>query len=126
MTIELEDDVKVFSRNFTVGPVEFYRIQLGFIIPTLNNTKLTILAYIAHYGYKIGRIKILDDKILTSKNSLYNFISDLRTEGIVEGYGNDVKLVEGIKLCDEDNVTILTLKKNPELDEVGHKFFKVD
>ena len=52
MIINIPDNYKLFKREFDVSPVEFYRIQLSLIIPNLNNTKLTVLAYIAHYSYK--------------------------------------------------------------------------
>ncbi len=124
MTINIPDDYKLFRRDFSVSPVEFYRIQLGFIIPNINNTKLTILAYIANYGYVEGRIKLLQDEIVTSKSSLHNFISEMRTQGFIVGYGEDVKLVEDIVLCDDSHITLLTLSKDETKDEIGHRYFK--
>ncbi len=125
MTINIPDEYKLFQRNFTVNPVEFYRIQLGFIIPTINNTKLTILAYIACYGYKEGKKRILEDGIVTTPNSLYNFVSQMRTQGLLVGYKDDIQLVEEIKLCDENHVTLLTLIKDETKNEIGHRYFKV-
>lgn len=124
MTINIPDNYKLFKREFDVSPVEFYRIQLSLIIPNLNNTKLTVLAYIAHYGYKEARKKIIQDGIVTSQYSLHNFISEMRTKGIIMGYKDDVNLHEDIFLCKENHVTIFQLTKNENKDEVGHKYFR--
>lgn len=124
MTINLPDNYKLFKREFDVSPVEFYRIQMSLIFEDLNNTKLTVLAYIAHYGYKEARKKIIQDGIVTSPFSLHNFISEMRTKGIVTGYKNDVRLHEDIVLCDSNHITIFQLTKNESKNEVGHKYFK--
>lgn len=124
MTINIPDNYKLLKREYSVHPVEFYRIQLGFIIPEINNTKLTILAYIAAYGYPEGRDQILIDNIVTSKSSLHNFVSEMRTKGIIEGYGDQTKLVDEIMLCNEDHITLLTLRKDSNKNEIGHRYFK--
>lgn len=124
MTVQVPDNYKLFKREFDVSPVEFYRIQLSLIIPNMNNTKLSILAYIAHYGYKEARKKIIQDGIVTSVYSLHNFISEMRLKEIVVGYKNNVRLHEDIFLCRENHVTIFQLTKNESKDEVGHKHFR--
>lgn len=125
MTINVPDDYKLFKREYRVSPVEFYRIQLSFICKDVNSTKITILAYLYCYGYKEAMKKILEDRIVVSLSSLYNFISTLRKEGLIVGYQEDIRLIEDIKLIDEDHITLLTLTKDPTKDEVGHKYYRV-
>lgn len=125
MKIEIPDNYKLFKREFKVSPVEFYRIQLSFICKDVNSTKTTILAYLYCYGYKEAMKKILEDRIVVSLSSLYNFISTLRKEGLIVGYQEDIRLIEDIKLVDEDHITLLTLTKDPTKDEVGHKYYRV-
>ena len=125
MTINIPDNYKLFKREYNVSPVEFYRIQLSFICKDVNPTKTTILAYLYYYGYKEAMKKILEDRIVVSLSSLYNFISTLRKEGLIVGYQEDIQLIEDIKLVDEDHITLLTLTKDPTKDEVGHKYYRV-
>lgn len=125
MTINIPDNYKLFKREYVVSPVEFYRIQLSFICKDVNPTKTTILAYLYYYGYKEAMKKILEDRIVVSLSSLYNFISTLRKEGLIVGYQEDIQLIEDIKLVDEDHITLLTLTKDPTKDEVGHKYYRV-
>lgn len=127
MTINLPDQYKgfkLFIRNYDVSPVEFYRQQLQFICPDVNNTKLTLLAYLYHYGYKEALERIIEDRIVVSMSSLYNFICNLRKEGLIVGYEEEIKLVEDIKLCEENHITLLTLRKDPTKNEVEHKYFR--
>ena len=125
MTINIPDNYKLFKREYVVSPVEFYRIQLSFICKDVNPTKTTILAYLYYYGYKEAMKKILEDRIVVSLSSLYNFISTIRKEGLIVGYQEDIQLIEDIKLVDEDHITLLTLTKDPTKDEVGHKYYRV-
>lgn len=125
MTINIPDGYELLKREFNVSPVEFYRIQLSFICRDVNPTKITILAYLYYYGYKEGVKRILDDKIVVSMSSLYNFISTLRKEGLIVGYQEDIKLVEDIKLTDENHITLIFLTKDSTKDEVGHKYFRI-
>lgn len=125
MTINIPDNYKLFKREYNVSPVEFYRIQLGFICQGVNETKLTILAYLYYYGYQEAVKKILEDRIVVSMSSLYNFISTLRKEGLVVGYTDELKLVEGIKLVDDPHVTLFYFNIDTTKDEVGHKYFRI-
>lgn len=124
MTINIPDNYKLFKREYNVSPVEFYRIQLGFICEGVHETKLTILAYLYYYGYKKAVEKILEDRIVVSLSSLHNFISNLRKEGLVVGYAEDLKLVEDIKLIDDPHVTLFYFNKDQTKDEVKHKYFR--
>lgn len=124
MNINIPDNYKLFKREYKVSPVEFYRKQLESICPDVKNTKLTILAYLYHYGYQEALKKILEDGIVISLSSLYNFISALRKEGLIIGYEEDIQLVPEIKLCDDNHVIILTLTKDSSKHEVGHKHFR--
>lgn len=125
MKIEIPDNYKLFKREFKVSPVEFYRIQLSLICRDVSPTKITLLAYLHYYDYNEAIRKILEDKIVMSMSSLYNFISNLRKEGLIVGYQDDIKLIDDIKLVDEDHITLLTLTKDPNQDEVRHKYFRV-
>ena len=125
MTINIPDNYKLFKRVYDVSPVEFYRIQLGFICKDVNETKLTILAYLYYYGYQEAVRKILEDRIVVSMSSLYNFISTLRKEGLVVGYTDELKLVDDIKLVDDPHVTLFYFNIDTTKDEVGHKYFRI-
>lgn len=125
MNLTIPDNYKLFKREYKVSPVEFYRLQLSFICPDVNNTKLTIMAYIHFYGYKDAQKKILEDKIVVSQSSLYNFFSTLRKEGLIVGYEDEMRIIEDIVLCDEDHITLLTLSKDETKNEVEHRYFKV-
>jgi hypothetical protein len=126
MTLKIPDEYKLLQRKFRVSPVEFYRIQLGFIIPECNNTKLTILSYVHHYGYTEAIKKVYEHKVLTSMDSIKNYLSKLRAESYLIGYEPDVKLNEEIKLENQNNITLLILEKDENLDEndIGHRYYK--
>ena len=124
MDINIPDQYKLFEREYKVSPVEFYRIQLSFICPDVNNTKLTIMAYLYHFGYEEGTKRLLEDKIVISQSSLYNFISSLRKEGLIIGFTTEIELVPEITLCDSDHITLLKLSKDETKNEVGHKYFR--
>lgn len=125
MTINIPDNYKLFKRDFKVSPVEFYRIQLTLICPDVTDTKLTVLSYLYHYGYKVGFSKLLEDRIVTSKASLFNVISHLRKDGLIIGHEEEIKLVEDIKLYDEDQIQLIYLTKDPDNDEVKHRYFRI-
>lgn len=124
MTINIPDNCKVYRRSFKVSPVEFYRIQLEHICNGVNQTKLTILAYLYYYGYTKGVEKILEDRIVVSMSSLYNFTSTMRKEGLIVGYEDDIRLNEEIKLVDDPHVTLFFLDIDESKDEVNHKHFR--
>lgn len=125
MTVHIPDDYKLFKREFKVSPVEFYRMQLTLICPDITDTKLTVLSYLYHYGYKVGFAKLLEDRIVTSKPSLFNVISHLRKDGLITGREEEIKLVDEIKLYDENQIQLIYLIKDPDNDEVKHRYFRV-
>jgi hypothetical protein len=122
--IPIDADLKVFRRTFEVGPVEFYRIQLGFILPGLNNTLLTVLAFLYHHGAEEAQKRILNRKIFTSRKSYDNVITQLRKDGLLLGFHPDIRLHADIKLCDQDNVTLLVLKRDETKDAIGHRYYQ--
>lgn len=122
--LQIPANFKVLQRKFEVHPIEFYRIQLSFIAPTLNNTYLSILAYIKHYGFTVAKDKLIDDRILTSAGSLRNYCTDLRVKGLLLDTDPFTQLNPEIKLIDEDHVTLLVLIKNENKNEIGHRYYK--
>lgn len=108
----------------SVSPVEFYRVQLGFIIPDINNTMLTILAYVKQYGYKDAVTALHKDRVLTSPGSIRNNLTELRRRGLLLGVEPNVRINDDIKLCDADHVTLLILEKDENKNEVKHRYYK--
>lgn len=125
MNINIPDNYKLFKREFRVSPVEFYRIQLTLICPEVTDTKLTVLSYLYHYGYKDGFSKLLEDRIVTSKASLFNVISHLRKDGLIVGHEEEIRLVDEIRLCDSDHIQLIYLTKDETIDEVKHRYFRI-
>lgn len=125
MTVNIPDNYRLFKRDFRVSPAEFYRIQLTLICPEVTDTKLTVLSYLYVYGYKEGFQKLLKDRIVTSKASLFNVISRLRKDGLIIGHEEEIKLVEDIQLHDEDHIQLIYLTKDYSIDEVKHRYFRI-
>lgn len=122
--IKIPEKYYLTQRKMVVSPVEFYRVQLGFIIPHINNTMLTILAYVKHYGYTEAISALLKDRVLTSKGSIRNNLTELRREGLLLGVEPNVRINEDIILYDDDFVTLLILEKDETKNEVKHRYYK--
>lgn len=71
-------------KKLTLSPIEFTKFQLHQIInvpaQVLNNTEITILAYVHLYG-KDARRKCIVERIITSENSFRNYITKFRNYG---------------------------------------------
>lgn len=120
--IEVPGNVRFLQFNYEVGEVEFYRMQLGFILPKLNNTMLTMLAYVKVYGEK-AKDKLIADGIITSNNTFYTYKCALNKEG----YLIDYKVNEGIKLMEFSEEPVLVfnyIKTNSSKNEVEYKYYR--
>jgi len=114
----------IVQNKKVVSPTEFYRIQLGFIAPHINNTMLTILAYVKHYGYADAMTKLYEDRVLTSMGSIKNYLTDLRKAGLLIGYEPDVRLNDDILIFEQDLVYMLILDKDETKNETKHRYYK--
>lgn len=115
----------VFKREYSLGKVEFIKYQLNQSInvpePTLNETYLTVLAYI--YVYKEqAKDRLLQDKILTSMNSIVNYIGFLKKLSYIDPV---TKLLNPkIMLAESDFVIINTVKLDTTNEKVYHPYYK--
>lgn len=123
-TLVIPEKYKVVQRRMGVSPIEFYRIQFGFIVPDINNTMLTILSYVKYYGYDKAIEELLKDRVLTSKGSIKNNLTELRRKGLILGVEPNVRINEKIVLYDEDFITLLILEKDSTKNEIKHRYYK--
>jgi len=123
----------VLKRSYTLSSIEFYKFQLNQIINSkvnqLNDTDLTILAYIHIFGKNSTEV-ILRDRILTNLNSVRNYISRLTKRGYLHKVYEDdpskkhsytdIILNPKIKLLSQNYVQVSVVQLDPESDEVYH------
>lgn len=119
----IPEDRKVFKYTYNVSPVEFYRMQLTFILPEVHPTKIAILAFIKVYGADY-RKELLESTICSTLDSVRNYESTLRAENLISGYSPDIELNENIKFCEMDYVQLLYITKDEKIDGVLHKHYK--
>lgn len=122
--LKIPTKYQIVQRKMIVSPIEFYRVQLGFIAPDINNTMLTILAYVKHYGYYDAVDKLHEDKVLTSIGSIRNNLTELRRRGLLLGVEPEVRINDDIQLFDKDLVTLLIMEIDDTKNEVGHRYYK--
>ena len=115
----------MFKREYILPKIEFYKYQLNRSIncpvPVLNDTDITILAYIYVYGDKTTDM-IIRDRILTSRNSCVNYIVKLKKMGYAEKI-DTLKLNPYLKISDEDFVEIVKVIVTDE-KKVYHPYFR--
>ncbi len=119
----IPENLRVFKYEYTVSPVEFYRMQLTSIRPDVHPTKLAIMAYIKVYGVDY-RDRLLESTICSTLASIRNYESTLRAENLISGYAPDIELNPEIKFCEEDHIQVNFIFKNLNLDNVNHKHYK--
>lgn len=122
-------DKKLF-KEFVLPPIEFIKYQLNFIINVpiyvLNDTNLTVLAYVYMYGSK-AKNKIVSDRILMSFNSCVNYMSTLKRQGyLIADPENKTGFVLNpkLKILDEDYTQLIIVRKDQTTNEVYHRHFK--
>lgn len=137
--------MKKFYREYTLPKIEFIKFQLDQIINfknnILNQTEITVLAYVYLYGVN-AQNKILEDRILTNVNSIINYISRLNIQGYIikerlqeelieEGDKKpgkkpytSLKLNSQITIVEEDYIQISNVKLDTDSDQVYHPNFR--
>lgn len=120
-------DVLKFRRTYTLSPVEFIKFQLNqainFPIPNLNETDITILAYI--YLYKLdAKDKIVKDRILTSITSCHNYFVKLKHMQYILKTEEGYVLNPQLKIIDESFIQINDVNLDLSNSNVNHPYFK--
>lgn len=127
----------IYQREFKLSPIEFVKFQLYNSInlptPLLNETDVTVLAYIYLYG-NAAKKKIIDHRILTNVNSFTNYVSRLRSMDYIEpdnvkGRSKDrkpLKLNPNIIIVNESHVQITKIELDNTSSKVNHPYYKDD
>lgn len=122
-----KSEIKKLMREYRLPPIEFVKFQLyqaiNFPIPVLNETNITILAYIYYYGPEAKR-KIVEDRILTSNNSCVNYIGTLITQNYLQRVNGEVILNPKILIQNEDFIQVNVVRIDTSKDEVYHPYYK--
>ena len=82
-----------------VSKEELVKHQLQWILHNvikLNDTDLTVLAYVFLHG-RASVDKIVEDGVLTNSKTVENYISRFRKKSLITGMGNETQLNEAIK-----------------------------
>lgn len=122
-------EVKKLVKEYHLPPIEFVKFQLNqsinFPIPLLNDTIITILAYV-HYHGPDAKKKIVEDRILTSTNSCINYISTLIHQGYLHRLDDKktVILNPKILILDSDYIQVNVVKLDETKNEVYHPYYK--
>lgn len=125
----------IYQREFNLSPIEFVKFQLYNSInlpsPILNETDVTVLAYIHLYGNEAKK-KIVEHRIFTNVNSFTNYVSRLRAMGYVEpdptqGRSKErkpLRLNPDIILVDHSHILLSKINLDPSSNKVNHPYFK--
>lgn len=90
------------SKKLTLNKVELIEFQIRAALPKLKNqTEVRVLAYVHVYG-KQAKVKMMLDELFKSKNSMENYISNLRKSNLIIGLGDDLTVNSKITLFLED------------------------
>lgn len=117
------------KKEFSFSPVEFYKFQLYQLInvpiPVLNETNITVLAYV-HVYKEEASYKIIKDRILTSINSCYNYFSTLKNMGylIKEDGDKSYYLNPQMHIEDNDYLYIIKVGKDESNSTVNHPYYE--
>lgn len=118
---------KILKKEYHLPPIEFVKFQLNniinFPIPVLNDTNITILAYIYYHGPDAKR-KIVEDRILTSNNSCINYIGTLTAQRYLIRTDNGVELNPRLFIQDADYIQVNVVKIDTTSNEVYHPYYK--
>jgi hypothetical protein len=116
---------KIYKREYKLPKIEFYKYQLNRSIncpePVLNETDITILAYIYVYGNRTTDM-IIRDRILTSRNSCVNYIVKLKKLNYAVK-DPDLKLNPNLQISDTDYIEVVTIHKTDE-EKVYHPYYR--
>ena len=124
----------IYQREFNLSPIEFIKFQLYNSInlpsPILNETDVTVLAYIHLYGNNAKK-KIVEHRIFTNVNSFTNYVSRLRSMEYVEpdptqGRSKErkpLRLNPNIVILDHSHILVTKINLDPTSDKVNHPYF---
>jgi len=125
------------KQELSLSPIEFIKFQLNQAINTpasvLNDTDITILAYVYLYG-KDAKITCLKHQILTSSNSFINYISKLKNLGYLERQEGKInprnpippKLNKNIQISDNSFILVSIIHKDDQNVKVYHPYHKAE
>lgn len=102
---------KTFTLKLDLEKIDFYIFQLELILhkKNLNKPKLKVLAY--YYLFDNPMEKLVTDGIFVKK-TVENYVSELRSEGILVGKGRKQKTVLNPKIRLLDEACNLTIDLN--------------
>lgn len=132
MTEESRPSVNLYQKTYRLPIVEFYKFQLNISINlpvhVLNDTDVTILAYVVVYGEEAKR-KIVEDRILTSPFGCLNYLRTLcdmnyLVKEVHKGRAATYKINPKILLINEPFKMILSVEPNIEDHANFHRFYK--
>jgi hypothetical protein len=123
--VVLPEDTAVTYYDKKVGLVDFYKHQLDAILESVGTTetKKYILAFIKVYGSDYKR-HVLESRISTSRDSINNYESALRREGLLEGRWPDALINPQIKFNESPLVIITYLTPDEGTLNVNHRNYK--
>lgn len=129
-------------RTFNLSKIEFIKYQLDKIINhsinILNQTEITVLAYVYIYGVSAQQ-KLLEDRILTNVNSVINYIARLTKSGFLIKEREETEELEKkpgkkaytsltlnskIEIYDTDFIEVSMVKLDNNSDTVYHPHFR--
>lgn len=120
-------ETNIFKRTYLLPKIEFIKFQLNQSINVpilvLNDTNLTIMAYIHEYGAE-AKHKIIQERILTSVNSCVNYFSQLKALGYIIQEGKTYKLNPKLYICPTDFTQISQVQIDTSKNEVYHVYYK--
>ena len=124
---QTKKDLKKVYREYHLPPIEFIKFQLNQSInvpvPLLNETNLTILAYVYYYGPDAKK-KIVEERILSSSNSCINYFGTLVAQQYLIREDGEIKLNPKILILDADYIQVNMVKLDSSKYEVYHPYYK--
>lgn len=118
--------MQIFKREYNLPTLEFVKYQLNRSInvpvPSLNDTDITVLAYVYVYGDDTHD-KIIEHRILTSRNSCVNYIVKFKRMGYVIKDEQGLRLQPNLKITNEPFTEVSIVKPTDE-ERVFHPFFQ--
>ena len=122
------NELKKLKREYVLPPIEHIKFQLNQSInvpmPVLNDTNLTVLAYVHFYKGEAKKM-LVSDRIISTTNSANNYFSTLRSMGYIQGYDNEgnLQLNPKILIMDEDYIQVTIVRRDNTKHEVYHPYF---
>lgn len=105
----------VVGRPLKFNLIELLKLQLKLFLPhKISDTHRAVLAYFYIYPDPINRL--ISDRYFKNKPSADNYVSQLRKDKLLVGYGKDTKVNTSIHLHTESfKVTMTILRDDDQL-----------